>query len=95
MYVWCVFDQECKEIPQEVLHESQLIPLQTAVCQLVQMEALLSPVQYLNTYHSPLHQLLDSGEISSSFHINIQMRDMGAFDPQKRYVIHINLLLIY
>ncbi|XP_067225644.1 LOW QUALITY PROTEIN: testis-expressed protein 47 [Chanodichthys erythropterus] len=50
-----------KVIPDEVLKDAaDVIPPQAAVCRLVQMEALLSPARYLSTYHSPLHQLLDS-----------------------------------
>ncbi|XP_057214231.1 testis-expressed protein 47 isoform X1 [Triplophysa rosa] len=74
--------KECKEIPEEVLQKSQLIPPQTAVCRLVQMEALLSPVQYLDTYHSPLHQLLDSESVwpaaeHSSHSLNDQTQNDG------------------
>ncbi|ROI83827.1 Tripartite motif-containing protein 47 [Anabarilius grahami] len=55
-----------KVIPDEVLRAAaDVIPPQAAVCGLVQMEALLSPARYLSTYHSPLHQLLDSGNSSS------------------------------
>ncbi|XP_056099364.1 testis-expressed protein 47 isoform X1 [Rhinichthys klamathensis goyatoka] len=50
-----------KVIPDEVLQDvSDVIPPQAAVCRLVQMEALLSPERYMNRYHSPLHQPLDS-----------------------------------
>ncbi|KAI2658219.1 Testis-expressed protein 47 [Labeo rohita] len=51
-----------KVIPDEVLKDaSDLVPPQAAVCRLLQMEALLSPERYISTYHSPLHQRLDSG----------------------------------
>ncbi|XDV43943.1 hypothetical protein PO909_012323 [Leuciscus waleckii] len=51
-------------IPDEVLQDvSDVIPPQAAVCRLVQMEALLSPARYMNTYHSPLHQPLDSESV--------------------------------
>ncbi|XP_051769645.1 testis-expressed protein 47 isoform X1 [Ctenopharyngodon idella] len=53
-----------KVIPDEVLKDAaDVIPPQAAVCRLVQMEALLSPARYLSTYHSPLHQLLDSESV--------------------------------
>ncbi|CAM4712566.1 unnamed protein product [Leuciscus chuanchicus] len=56
-------------IPDEVLQDvSDVIPPQAAVCRLVQMEALLSPARYMNTYHSPLHQPLDSGNTHTHTH---------------------------
>ncbi|XP_065128241.1 testis-expressed protein 47 [Paramisgurnus dabryanus] len=61
---------ECKEISEEVLKESQLIPPLSAVRHLIQMEVLLSPVQYLNIYHSPLHHQLDSGHVFGSLQPN-------------------------
>ncbi|XP_050980458.1 testis-expressed protein 47 isoform X2 [Labeo rohita] len=57
-----------KVIPDEVLKDaSDLVPPQAAVCRLLQMEALLSPERYISTYHSPLHQRLDSGHVFGSF----------------------------
>ncbi|XP_058649260.1 testis-expressed protein 47 isoform X2 [Onychostoma macrolepis] len=51
-----------KVIPDEVLKDaSDAVPPQAAVSRLLQMEALLSPARYISTYHSPLHQRLDSG----------------------------------
>nr|XP_055031777.1 testis-expressed protein 47 isoform X1 [Misgurnus anguillicaudatus] len=61
---------ECKEISEEVLKESQLIPPLSAVRHLLQMEVLLSPVQYLKTYHSSLHHQLDSGHVFGSLQPN-------------------------
>ncbi|XP_051958226.1 testis-expressed protein 47 [Xyrauchen texanus] len=53
-----------KEIPEQLLKDaSELIPPQAAVSRLVQMESLLSPMHYLSTYFSPLHQLLDSESV--------------------------------
>lgn len=58
----CVSEQGSKEIPDEVLKDAAgVTPSQAAVCLLVQMEVLLSPARYLSTYHSPVHELLDSG----------------------------------
>lgn len=58
----CVFEQGSKVIPDEVLKDaSDAVPPQAAVSRLLQMEALLSPARYISTYHSPLHQRLDSG----------------------------------
>ncbi|XP_067286466.1 testis-expressed protein 47 [Pseudorasbora parva] len=51
-------------IPDEVLKDAaDVIPPQAAVCRLVQMEVLLSPARYLSTYHTPLHQQLDSESV--------------------------------
>ncbi|XP_058649263.1 testis-expressed protein 47 isoform X5 [Onychostoma macrolepis] len=57
-----------KVIPDEVLKDaSDAVPPQAAVSRLLQMEALLSPARYISTYHSPLHQRLDSGHVFGSF----------------------------
>ncbi|XP_016144444.1 testis-expressed protein 47 [Sinocyclocheilus grahami] len=57
-----------KVIPDEVLKEaSDAVPPQAAVSRLLQMEMLLSPARYISTYHSPLHQRLDSGHVFGSF----------------------------
>ncbi|XP_073773374.1 testis-expressed protein 47 isoform X6 [Danio rerio] len=54
--------------PDEVLKDvSDVVPPVAAVYRLLQMEALLSPARYISTYHSPIHQPLDSGHVFSSF----------------------------
>ncbi|XP_056325761.1 testis-expressed protein 47 isoform X2 [Danio aesculapii] len=54
--------------PDEVLKDaSDVVPPAAAVYRLLQMEALLSPARYIGTYHSPIHQPLDSGHVFSSF----------------------------
>ncbi|XP_016376810.1 testis-expressed protein 47 [Sinocyclocheilus rhinocerous] len=53
-----------KVILDEVLKEaSDAVPPQAAVSRLLQMEVLLSPARYISTYHSPLHQRLDSESV--------------------------------
>ncbi|XP_073683787.1 testis-expressed protein 47 [Garra rufa] len=53
-----------KVIPDEVLKDAtDAVPPESAVCRLLQMEALLSPERYISTYHSPLHQRLDSESV--------------------------------
>ncbi|XP_068080573.2 testis-expressed protein 47 isoform X2 [Danio rerio] len=50
--------------PDEVLKDvSDVVPPVAAVYRLLQMEALLSPARYISTYHSPIHQPLDSESV--------------------------------
>ncbi len=57
-----MFEQGSKVIPDEALKDaSDAVPPQAAVSRLLQLEALLSPARYISTYHSPLHERLDSG----------------------------------
>ncbi|XP_062382299.1 testis-expressed protein 47 isoform X2 [Sardina pilchardus] len=49
----------------EELHEKLLVP-QHVLSQLLQRTELLTPQQYLQAYHTPLHLLIDSGHVFGS-----------------------------
>nr|XP_017213904.2 uncharacterized protein C7orf62 homolog isoform X2 [Danio rerio] len=72
--------------PDEVLKDvSDVVPPVAAVYRLLQMEALLSPARYISTYHSPIHQPLDSVcvllQLSILFSVIIEGHVFSSFRP--------------